>query len=196
MGFTCINQHICVLKLTIIGLLAINPFVLCLHTFASAQTSPELSKGQQQVLYGPDIKTSLSSVKNVLEVPLRRRFVKYHGRFYFLNVSIGSPVQSLELLLDTGSTDTWVYDNTYCDGSSSGSRFQCCKSVQRLSPSRIACFRGPRTLSRLPEVLLFVLNFTYKLLQTIQRIPPHRTSYHRHHISKPAILTLSFKECM
>jgi Eukaryotic aspartyl protease len=135
-----INPHICVLKLTIIGFLVINSFVLCLDTYFESEPSSERLEGHQQVLHGPDIEISPSSVGNVLEVPLQRRFIEHRGRFYFLKILIGSPAQSLEMFVDTGSTDTWVYSTNHSTKRSSNSHFHCCKSTQEFSPSDILCY--------------------------------------------------------
>ncbi|OAL42954.1 acid protease [Pyrenochaeta sp. DS3sAY3a] len=36
------------------------------------------------------------------------------GRFYYVDASFGSPQQKLKLVVDTGSTDTWVYGPSLC----------------------------------------------------------------------------------
>ncbi|KAK4221872.1 aspartic peptidase domain-containing protein, partial [Podospora fimiseda] len=51
---------------------------------------------------------------NVVEVPIRRKDMENSGRHYFVNISIGSPqAQPFELLVDTGSSDMWVYGMNY-----------------------------------------------------------------------------------
>ena len=36
------------------------------------------------------------------------------GYYYYLNADIGTPAQSVELIVDTGSSDTWVYGSSLC----------------------------------------------------------------------------------
>ena len=120
------------LKLTnVLGLLAVAPVFLCLEAQFGESLASEDSKAHQKLLYGPKTETSLLSAGNALEIPLRRKFIQYAGRYYFLNVSVGSPGQSLELFVDTGSSDTWVYGSSYCDDSEEN-HYQCCKFTSRL----------------------------------------------------------------
>lgn len=43
--------------------------------------------------------------------------------YYYVTVEIGTPAQSIDLLVDTGSSDLWVYGPQYC-----GTGYECCKS--------------------------------------------------------------------
>jgi hypothetical protein len=118
--------NICPFVLTIIILWTISAFAGCTENAHRAAAFSTYRPDQQKLLTGSE--SSTSSVKNVIELPLQRRFVQYRGRFYFTGVSVGSPTQSLELVVDTGSTDTWVYDSgSHCDGKPRSDHFQCCK---------------------------------------------------------------------
>lgn len=49
--------------------------------------------------------------------------------YYYVTVEVGTPSQSLDLLVDTGSSDTWVYGSQY-DGVTNrcGAENEFCKS--------------------------------------------------------------------
>jgi hypothetical protein len=42
--------------------------------------------------------------------------------YYYVTVEIGTPSQSIDLLVDTGSSDLWVYGPQYCN-----TGYECCK---------------------------------------------------------------------
>lgn len=123
-----IRQRTVALKFAIIGFLAISPVALCFDILFSSGLSSQHSSGDQKVLQGLYVEPSPSSAKNVVQVPLQRRFIQFNGRFYFMQAKLGSSEQSLELIVDSGSTDTWVYGTEYCEDQSSNAGFQCCTS--------------------------------------------------------------------
>ncbi|KAJ9611481.1 hypothetical protein H2200_004665 [Cladophialophora chaetospira] len=112
-------QPIVALELAVIGFLAFSPGALCFDIFSNS------GLGVQQVLPGLSVEPSPSALGNVVQIPLQRRFIQYNGRFYFAQVNVGSPEQSLELIVDTGSTSTWVYGTDYCQDQSNNSNYQC-----------------------------------------------------------------------
>jgi len=147
-----IRQPIVALKFAIIGFLAISPVALCFDIYSGLGLPFQRPKGGQKVLQGLYVEPSPASAKRVVQIPLQRRFIKYNGRFYFVQVNVGSPEQSLELIVDTGSTDTWVYGTDYCEDHSSDNPYQCCTSV-----------RQPPFRQKLRLPLLRVPNPTYKI---------------------------------
>lgn len=128
------RRRIIALHSAIIGLfLATSPFALCFNIDSSSGLPIQHSPYDgQTVLQGLDVESSASSdssTTNVVQIPLQRRFIQYNGRFYFVQANVGSPGQSLELIMDTGSTDTWVYSSDYCSDQSSNNPYQCCTSL-------------------------------------------------------------------
>lgn len=60
------------------------------------------------------------------------------GRFYYARASLGTSGQTVDLMVDTGSTDTWVYGEQYCSAEHKKDETQCCKTpIARESPLRI-----------------------------------------------------------
>lgn len=48
--------------------------------------------------------------------------------YYYVTVEVGTPAQSLDILVDTGSSDTWVYGSGYCGVQNScGTQNECCR---------------------------------------------------------------------
>lgn len=70
---------------------------------------------------------TVAALKKIVSIPLRGRQTN-RGHYFFLNATVGKPGKVLELLLDTGSTDTWVYGPTYCSGQAGMEEYQCCES--------------------------------------------------------------------
>lgn len=69
----------------------------------------------------------LSSVAGkTVEVPLVGHITE-HGRLYYAQVSFGTKWQSIDLMVDTGSTDTWVYGHKSCDPVHEVDARQCCE---------------------------------------------------------------------
>lgn len=61
-----------------------------------------------------------------IDIPLIGR-VTNDSRLYYLDASIGSPQQKLKLVVDTGSTDTWVYGPKLCKPNGQEiPPYQCC----------------------------------------------------------------------
>lgn len=104
-------------------------FALCLDSGISAEAPSVILQLQSSELQGTTNNDLSSSTGKVIEIPLQGRFTD-DGRFYFLNTSVGTEGQPLELLVDTGSTDTWVYGTRFCNGSFGNDTWKCCKSSQ------------------------------------------------------------------
>lgn len=110
-------------------------FVYVSHVSALEDLSSVWNHGHhdQEVLGDNGSERGGASIGKTIMVPLQRKVLQSYGHYYFLNLSIGSPGQQLELFIDTGSSDTWVYDNSYCNGSTDY-HYQCCESEPH-SPS-------------------------------------------------------------
>jgi hypothetical protein len=48
--------------------------------------------------------------------------------YYTVNVEIGTPAQSIDIIVDTGSSDLWVYGPAYCGTSG----LECCRRLIHL----------------------------------------------------------------
>ena len=117
-----------------LGLIAFRSLVSCFgiqkiadpssYTLSQDQQHPQQEQQQQVLQVSETGESSSVGVGKVVEIPLERK-ITVDGRFYFLNVSVGTPGQQLKVLLDTGSTDAWVYGKEYCGSN----RYLCCKSV-------------------------------------------------------------------
>lgn len=69
----------------------------------SAEPSPKVVQFDIQRHEVPRRRTILP--RDTAEVPIH---LEENGAIYVVNVTVGSPPQQLELLLDTGSSDTWI----------------------------------------------------------------------------------------
>ncbi|KAE9375216.1 acid protease [Stipitochalara longipes BDJ] len=112
------NRQMFAHTLAIIGIFSLNSLVSCLDIPIITEASAALLQVQKAVLKGTGFRLLSSPVGNTVEAMLQRRLT-YFGRYYFLNASIGTPEQSLDLLIDTGSSDTWVYGNKETESSTS-----------------------------------------------------------------------------
>jgi hypothetical protein len=119
-------------------LLSFSLFVVCSWSQAESQLRQFSIRPQDNLQETSStqavIKPLLSDVSQAGRVVVSRTTQKstQGGRFYFVDVEFGTPAQSLELIVDTGSSDTWVYGKNYC----SRPALQCCK-YRRKRSSRI-----------------------------------------------------------
>lgn len=124
---TAMREPFVVITIAIIASLAFGPNALCSDTELPLQRHGD----SQKFLQGSKAEPTSTSFKNVVQIPLQRNFIQYNGRFYLAQVNVGSPKQSLDLIVDTGSTDAWVYGVDYCADQSSNNHFQCCTSARK-----------------------------------------------------------------
>jgi hypothetical protein len=105
--------------------IAICYVLLALCGFERSSAEHSLRHLDQYPIPGDD-RTSLE--KKVVEVPLRGRWVGTDGRYYYVDTSIGTKPQAMNLVLDTGSTDTWLYGTRYCGGGLGKNLWHCCEN--------------------------------------------------------------------
>jgi len=101
--------------------------LLFLHyLFASPVPLNPAKKATAQVIRMPMYKRSSNQLFSRQTVGTGISNEWLHGEpYYYVQVGVGTPAQSLSLLVDTGSSDTWLYGPNFC-GSSHG----CCKLAE------------------------------------------------------------------
>jgi Eukaryotic aspartyl protease len=95
------------------------------HLFASPVPLDPAKKATAQVIRMPMFKRPSNQLFSRQTVGTGITNEWLHGEpYYYVQVGVGTPAQPLSLLVDTGSSDTWLYGPNYCGS------YQCCKLAE------------------------------------------------------------------
>jgi hypothetical protein len=111
-----------------------NILLLCLlvllHVTWTLQLTPDADvPDSKNILPYPVDKRGAQNT--TLQVALENGYLESPGgAYYYITIDVGTPPQTMKILLDTGSNDFWVYGSKFCGQAGGCCRYLITKIIQ------------------------------------------------------------------